>query len=348
MSSAARSSATTLRGTMAAQVPSRAERCGALRIAVFLLLLGLCAASLHALIQQRLRSVQTGELGVWNRIVDGHINADVLITGSSRAQSHYDAPLLAQLTGLSVYNIGLNGSQTDMQLARLKTYLRHNRPPRWLIHNLDAFAFQVSHDHVYDPGQYVPYLDEPDLFAALSRVDPGVWMSRHVPLYGYANDLRLGWAVGLGRTLLAGEIDPLADGFRAHHAAWTGEFERFRAANPKGVHIPIEPAGLQQFEELLELCREHGVGIILSYSPEYRPVQQMTRNRADILARFHRMAGRYGALVLDFSDSPISEKQAYFYNSQHLNAEGARAFTKELAARLAAGPLSAPKADARP
>ena len=79
---------------------------------------------------------------------------------------------------LTAFNIGLNGSQTDMQLARLKTYLRHNKKPLLLIHNLDLFSFQTTHGGVYDPGQYVPYLEEPPISAALSRIDPDVWKAR--------------------------------------------------------------------------------------------------------------------------------------------------------------------------
>ena len=225
--------------------------------------------------------------------------------------------------------------------ARLKTYLRHNPPPQWVIHNLDAFAFQVSRGEVYDPGQYTPYLREPDLYSALARVDADIWKSRYLPLYGYAaTDMRFGWLLGLRQWLTSEGSDELIDGFKPRYAAWTGEFDRFQAANPEGVRIPIEPEGLAQIEELLALCARNRIGVVLSYSPEYRPVQQMTLNRAEVFSQFEALARRYGVLLLDFSASPIASRSDQFYNSQHLNANGARAFTLELAARLKAGPLA--------
>ena len=39
-------------------------------------------------------------------------------------------------------------------VARGETYLRHNRAPKILIQNFDAFSFQLTHDEVYDPGHY--------------------------------------------------------------------------------------------------------------------------------------------------------------------------------------------------
>jgi hypothetical protein len=326
-------------GSTATPSQALSGRAAAWRVAAFFAVLTLAAVMLDSLITLGMRRLQTGEQGVWNRIVAGRINAQVLISGSSRAQTHYDARLLGEQLGQSVYNIGLNGSQTDMQVARLKTYLRHNPAPRWLIHNLDAFAFQVSRGEVYDPGQYTPYLREPDLYSALARVDPNIWKSRYLPLYGYAAvDMRFGWLLGLRQWFVSESSDALIDGFKPRHAEWTGEFDRFRAANPKGVSVPIEADGLAQIEELLALCARNRIGVVLSYSPEYRPVQQMTLNRGEVFSHFEALARRHGVLLLDFSASPIASRGDYFYNSQHLNADGARAFTQELAVRLKAGP----------
>ncbi len=287
------------------------------------------SVALDAFIGISLRRIDTGEFGVWNRIVQGRINAQVLIMGSSRALTHYDARLVAKSLGKTAYNIGLNGSQSDMQLARIKTYLRHNRKPEVLVHNLDAFAFQVTHGGVYDPGQYVPYLDEPDLYGALARIDPqGTRKARYLPLYGYAaQDFRFGWAQGLRAWLVREKVETHFDGFMPRDRRWTGEFEQFQSRNREGVDIAVEPEGVAQMEELLRLCAAQGIRVVLVYSPEFKPIQAMTRNRQEIFERFRDLAQRHGATMLDYSDSPISSDRANFYNSQHLNATGARAFS---------------------
>ena len=322
-------------------------RAGCWRMAAFFAFIVALAFALDAFIGFGLRRASTGDFGEWNRIVGGRINADIIVSGSSRALTHYDPRLLTSATGLSAYNIGLNGSQTDMQLARLKTYLRHNRKPLLLIHNLDAFSFQVSHGGVFDPVQYVPYLGEPDLYEALERIDADTWKARHLPLYGYAaQDTRFGWLVGLGRWLRPSAEPTHFEGYKPRDTAWTGEFDRFRADHPAGVSIDVEPAGVAQMEELLRLCAAHGIRVVLAYSPEYREMQALTTNRAEIFARFAALSRQYHATLLDFSDSPISSRPTFFYNSQHLNAAGAEIFTRELAARLkAVGLLAGLKAD---
>jgi hypothetical protein len=44
---------------------------------------------------------------VWNRIVDGTINAEIVISGLSRALTHYDPRTIEERTRLTAFNIGL-------------------------------------------------------------------------------------------------------------------------------------------------------------------------------------------------------------------------------------------------
>lgn len=310
------------------------------RMACFACLVLLLAILLNALIDSGLRRINTSSFGVWNRIVDGKINADIVISGSSRALAHYDARIIEERTGLTAFNIGLNGSQTDMQLARLKTYLRHNKKPSLLIHNLDVFSFQTTHGGVYDPGQYVPYLEEPPIYTALAKIDPDVWKARLLHLYGYAaEDLRFSWILGVMGFFGWNPSEDHFLGFKPRYSAWTEDFERFKAMNPDGVRFEIEADGVKEMEELLRLCKEQGIKVILVYSPEYRELQALTTNRTKVFARFDELSDRFGAPVWDYSGSPISTRRENFANSEHLNADGAMTFSTDLAENLAADPV---------
>ncbi len=305
------------------------------RIAAFAALVLVLAVLLHAVIDAGLRHIDTSSFGVWNRIYDGTIDADVVVSGSSRALTHYDPRIIANYTGLRAYNIGLNGSQTDMQVARLATYLRHNKAPLLLIHNLDAFSFQTTHGGVYDPGQYMPYLREPAIYDALLRSDPDAWRSKFVPLYGYAvQDLRFTWISGVASALGWKPAEDHFQGFKPRFASWTEDFARLKASNPNGVTFAIEPDGVTAMEALLRLCSAHGVKVILVYSPEYEEMQRLTLNRREIFGAFEKLGRDFGAAVWDYSNSPISAHKQYFYNSQHLNAEGAELFSRDIASRI--------------
>jgi len=305
------------------------------RLAAFFLV---CVAALYATdrgIDAGLRRIQTSDFGIFNRLVSGHINAEILITGSSRALSHYDSRIIQQATGYETFNIGLNGSQTDMQLAVLKTYLRHNRRPSLLVHNLDSFAFETTHQAAFFPGLYLPYLNEEPLYETLEHIDRNIWKSKQLPLYGYAvEDMNFTWLAGLGGLIGWNPPENRRLGFEPRYTSWTGDFESFKRRNPDGIRFPIEPEGIAVFEALLRLCRELGIPVILVYSPVYHQMRALERNREEVFARLHELAERYGASLWDFGGSPIALDRAYFYNSQHMNADGAARFSEDLAEAL--------------
>ncbi len=54
-----------------------------------------------------------------NSIAGGKVDAEIIISGSSRALVHYDPIVIAETSGYSTYNIALNASRIDLQLAWL-------------------------------------------------------------------------------------------------------------------------------------------------------------------------------------------------------------------------------------
>lgn len=308
---------------------------GILKIICFFGLIILLVYGMNAMLNSGLRRIKTCQFGVSNAIVEGKINADIIITGSSRAVSHYDPRIIQSVTGLTAFNIGRNGSQTDMQLAVLKTYLKHNRKPRIVIHNLDAFSFVMTTE-VYDPGQYLPYLGEKDLYDALKIINPKLWWKcKYLPLYGYmVEDMRLDWMQGPLGLLGWSPRENFFQGFNPRTGTWTEDFASFRAANPDGVTFEIQPAGVKVMEDLIHVCQENGIMLILVYSPEYREMQSLTRNRADIFNEFQKLSQSPGVLLWDFSNWKDADDTNFFMNSQHLNAQGAQIFSTDLAHRL--------------
>src|SRR2546429_9167293 len=110
-----------------------------------------------------LTSYKTSSRGVWNKVIRGEVNAEVIVCGSSRALVHYDPAMIAAETGRSAFNLGRNGTAPDLQLSFLKTYLAHNRAPVCILQNIDSYCLGTT-KQIFDPSQYIPYLNEPALY----------------------------------------------------------------------------------------------------------------------------------------------------------------------------------------
>ena len=106
-----------------------------------------------------------------------------------------------------------------------------------------------------------------------------------------------------------------------------------------GVEFKIGPQGVRDFEELMRVCRDLGVPVLLVYSPVYYEMQELETNRDQIFERFKEIAQRYDAQLWDYRRSPISFRKDYFVNSEHLNADGAAVFSAEFGAKLAGSGL---------
>jgi hypothetical protein len=311
-------------------------RRGVGRIAGFFCLIVVLLYIVNGMINSGLRRIKTSQFGVSNKIVQGKINADIIITGSSRAISHYDPRIIEAITGCTAFNLGRNGSQTDMQLAVLKTYLAHNRTPKLVLHNLDAFSFVTTRE-VYDPAQYMPYLGEDDIYAALHHISPEIWWkAKYLPVYGYVvEDMRFNWLLGLKGCFGWSPREDFFLGFNPRVGHWTADFENFKTTHGAGTTFDIEPEGVRIMEDLIRVCHDKGIKLVFVYSPEYREMQMLTKNRAEIFAKFSELSERYNVPLWDFSDWNNANNHELFRNSQHLNAEGAKVFSQDLANRLA-------------
>ncbi len=281
-----------------------------------------------------LHELRSGDYIQWNDIRSGAAAADILVQGSSRAWTGFSPVIIGQATGMSVYNLGVDGYPLDMQLARYAMYREYNPKPKVIVQTLDVFGLVVR-DKIYRPAQFLPYVGEPYLRQNLSRYDYFHWYDYHLPLVRYRGDPG---RVRLGLFQLAGlyhSTSKRVAGYQGQDRTWDPKpLEDFVAANPNGTSYMIDPAVEAGLDAMLERCSEEGVFVVFVYPPEYIRAQPVTTNRAEIMGTYQRLAAKYGFPFLDYSSDPICLDTKYFYNSQHMNTLGAETFSTEFAAEL--------------
>jgi len=305
------------------------------RTLLFALLVAGIAIGLHMLLMHGLRSRTTDVFGVWNDVVGGRAQADVLFTGSSRSLVHFDAEAIGKRTGLRAYNIGMDGTQLDLQLGRLRTYLAHHPAPRLVVQEVDIISLEPD-SALYFGQQYAPYLDQPAVYQAVRGVAPDHWKDRWIPLYPFMRHgpglagLAVKGLLGLEDTL----HDPVHLGFELRDWPWEGSFDNFVREHPTGVRYHESAHSVERLRELIRTAREAGARVALCYTPELVENQRITLNRATILATYARVAEEEGAPFWDLSAEPFCNDRSFFYNSQHLNARGVTRLTPLVADRI--------------
>jgi hypothetical protein len=71
------------------------------------------------------------------------------------------------------------------------------------------------------------------------------------------------------------------------------------------------------------------------YLPEEQEGQSLCVNRREVFRVFKQLATEFQVPFWDYSNHPLCQQRQYFYNSQHLNAKGAKLFSKDFAHRFA-------------
>jgi hypothetical protein len=286
-----------------------------------------------------LRKYNDDIYGSWNKIVQGKINAEVIILGSSRAYVQYDPKVITNVTGLSCFNLSVNGGKILAQSAKYQSYLEHNIPPKILIQNIELMYLRKD-DYIFQKEQFLPYLSDPEVSSYLELIDNNIRFEKLIPLYKYR---------GLNKTVLLGlksyfhlTKKPTTfdyNGFRGQEKEWNNDFEKFKAASNEKERIYTKDdlaIGFEILNRLIKQCKDNNIRLILVHAPMYYELQQLLPQKDSLDNVIAKLAQKNGIEFWDYSKDRLSYSKKYFYNSMHLNMTEAEIFSRELAENLKA------------
>lgn len=300
------------------------------RLVVFLALPGLLLYGLQFLVDSGLRQSHHPYYQEWNDLFHSRINAEILISGSSRAVNDISPLILDTMLHTNSYNIGMDGTHHPVQFDRLQLYMQHNEAPKLLIQVVGITSF-VDARGLDNPLQFLPYLNDTGVIRLTSaHPDHFTFAERYLPMVKYSNQAPL--IIEGIKSYFGHGIAPLRHkGYYGKNAKWDGSFERYIKRIKQPVNIHITWYAVNTLRAQLQYCRERHIQTVLVFPPIYHEFIDHTKNYASIMRVFHKCAEEYSVPFLDYSGLPISYDKSNFYNSQHLNKKGAEIFTATLA-----------------
>lgn len=285
-----------------------------------------------------LRKSRNAYFASWNDLYNSKINANLLIMGSSRAEFHISPKILDSLLILNSYNLGLSAWHFDMQYARFRMYLQHNRKPKYIIHNVDVYGFSKRVD-VADYPQFLPYIND-TILQNVTHQHKGEFdiYQQNIPLFKYKNQQKLAFEGFLGFVGFSNLYDTTSKykGYQGNDYAWNKDFESFKKRFPKGATYRFDKEVKHQFEEYLAFCQRENIKVILVYAPEYYEVQPYYKNKSELINLCRESVKKYDCQFLDYSKNSLCYNRTNFYNSQHLNRKGAELFSLDLGKKIEA------------
>ena len=278
--------------------------------------------------------ISVGEFGVLNKIEHGEINAEILISGSSRTLKGINPVVIEEETGLSCYNISSDGVSLEIQVPKLKMYLNKNKPPKILVQNVSILGGWISNS-IYEPYKYLPYLSDDDLLEGLEKIDSDFWIHKYIPVSNliYFNfDFYVTLLSELKNSIL-GENN-LIKGFYPDNSKWATSLEQLKIRRPNSITVSISNKYNIYLNELIKVCKFYNIKLVLVSLPYHHEIYKIENKKMDVKSYYERKCYGNNIYFADYSDSEIAKSTMYFYNFTHLNKKGADNFSKLLAAKL--------------
>lgn len=271
-------------------------------------------------------SYAMGDAKVWQDILEGEVNDDLLIYGSSRAWRHFDPEFIEAQTGLSAYNFGVDGHAFDIQYLRHELHLKHNKAPKVIIYSVDYNTLNMPIG-LYNDEQFLPFFYVDTLFNIYTKKYKNFSIKDYkIPLLRYSGREK-------ALTYFVKEVidwpqsKMRSKGFGTHHGAWNSDYKKARSKKGS-LYKKIHKENIRRFDAFLKLAHLKNISVILMYAPEHVLGQELISNREEIVKIFDSLAIKNKIPFFDYSKDSMNKNKSYFYNSLHLNAKGVQAFNR--------------------
>lgn len=273
------------------------------------------------------------EFSTWNAIVDGKLDAEILIYGSSRAWVQFDSQILEDTLKLNTYNLGIDGHSFIMQLLRHKLALEHNSKPKMIIHSVDIGTLEKG--RLYNSDQFLPYMLWNQIFYDhMSLLKGYSYFDYNIPLVRYYGRFE---AIKEALKMSLNQSNPIqrVKGYMGSDATWNNDFDNAKKLMNEYVVTP-DSYILSLFDNYLKECKNKNIQVVLVYAPYYTEGQIFIKNQQEIINMYRALATEYDFTFFDFTKDEICSDKNYFYNASHMNRTGAEVFTRKLAHKLKA------------
>lgn len=250
-------------------------------------------------------------------IVEGRLNSDLWILGSSRALVQYNPRILDSMLNISSYNLGMNAQFIVPEILCYRIACEYNKKPKYILLDLMWRSLTMETAPV-SRYFYMPYIFNYKVRRNICNNNIFSFEYLNVPYYRFHTEKHE-------------ENNYMScltyKGFQARDIPWSS----IDLDGLDTIHYHREPRAIELLDSFLFDCRKNHISVIIIHSPFQRYGFEKIHNHNEMLDFYKGIADRHNIPFLDYSNDPISFDTLNFYNSMHLNAHGADLFSAKLA-----------------
>lgn len=267
-------------------------------------------------------------------ISSGEILADVLIQGSSRAETMFNAELFEQITGNKTYNLGMLGGNIEQAKALLELYLLYNPVPQYIFYELTPYYLKKPDPLTFNSYLFIPHLKNAEIRKYILKNDRQSITLNYFPLLKYSK-----YNTYLTKEIIKGGIQTITGkkeinfekGFNEIDINWDGNFDAFIANNPTGIRIERNPETINSLKKYIEFVSSKGIKLFFYHAPILSEYLYYELNREEVIRFIDSMCTASNLEYLRFDTLEMNNNRDFFYNASHTNATGTSIFSEHIA-----------------
>lgn len=289
------------------------------------------------------------DYGSIRHLYAGAINADACFFGTSRTMLQIRPEKIRETTGLSAWNLGMDGSNLDQNVFTFEEYLLHNKKPRIVAFDVDAdnldpkyrrfqkkyfSRFQRYSRHTWDlfNQTWQDYLKNALILSAGNEQILGIIRAFIFPQKTPA-DVILERGAYL-RNCTVFHAFPQDDNNISSPPP--GQASPSLAENPKNHKEKVYDIEINEelktcYRELAKNNSQNGLITVFFFPPRYNDGRQNDLSHEQALDFFSGLERQYPEIyTLDFSADQDFNKKELFWTPSHLNFQGANLLSEKI------------------
>lgn len=258
-----------------------------------------------------------GDTALNNYICNETID-ECLIFGSSRAMHHYDPTILSDSLKMSCWNCGYDGNGIILMYGRYRM-ISSRYTPKVIVYDIEPKYDLMKGDNQVYLGCLKYYYNNDGIDTIFWNVDMAERYKMAFKCYQYNTR----WL-----QLISDNIHPLADSKRGYRP-----MDLKMNYEPKAekdlTYCNVDSLKIYYLTRLITECKISGTKLIFTISPKYKSTSDQ------IFSPIKELCVKYRVPLINYYlDDEFRTNKNFFYDSFHMNREGATSYSKKIAHSL--------------
>jgi hypothetical protein len=255
-------------------------------------------------------------------LINGKINKDLIVLGSSRGARDIIAQRLSDKTGLSAYNLSYPGGEIEFQEFIMTTLIKFNKIPKAVILTIDyPTEFLQPKNVKFRTDRLYPLIKYDYIVSELVKRKEKNELLARVSILHRLNkrnfDLTKKKFTPLDTILSCGSM-PISINRIGYEWKANVKSQNYSIKNEIGIKV-------NSFQKIIKICKENKIKLIIVFPPNYDSYNKLFE------FRIRNLVDSNGIFYIYNLNNPIYHNKDYFYDYSHLKLNGAEIYTDELA-----------------